>query len=92
MRSIVSICAAAAVAMLLAGCASNKFVVGPLPKPEARLTKDYCGHRAARPGEHARVVAKRFNAERRCEKGRADAWMSFYAGLQINRGSKWTSK
>lgn len=77
--------AAVCAALLLGGCTTTRAVVGPLPDLDRRLATDFCGHKAAKAGEHARVVAKRFNAERACEKWRADTVVKHYKGLQASR-------
>lgn len=83
MRSIARAALLAGLVVALAGCTPS-FVTTPLPAPDKRL-EDGCGHRPAASGEDARVVAKRFNIERRCEAAKREAWAGFYAGLQANR-------
>jgi hypothetical protein len=65
-------------AALLAGCAAS------LPAPDARLTTA-CDPGNARAGDDARLAAKRKEAARECEQGRADAWTGFYGALRANR-------
>lgn len=84
MRSIASVFTLAGVALALAGCATT-FVAAPLPDLDPRLTRG-CGPALALAGEDPRVSAKRKEAARRCEAGRREALVGFYAGLQAGRG------
>ena len=74
-----SIASALLAALLLAGCNATG-----LPAPDARLTTP-CASGAAHAGDDARVAAKRKEAARKCEAGRADAWGVFYGALRAAR-------